>query len=326
MFILNPYTAKPNTIIGGVGSVITTKSALATKLKVSESMISAFKIVGSDIHCKMNNSYSIPTDCFSADVTITKYIDLDGSVNTVGVRAFINSSIKNISFPNATFLSNAFAYCSLLTNEDFDSELNYDKATIGQFTLRGCQISNYYFTNPSLNLSNSLLREATMVEVHYSGSSIGQDTFRSAKFDLIDAQNVSYIGATAFYPAQGPEIVSFPSLVTLDNAGQCFRQFTRVKHLYLDSLETITDNAKNVLFRACTSMELIRMKKLKVFGLPTSNNNVFTGIKMGVVIQVHEDLATSNSGNADAALVWAKTNRSAIVEFYDDSENYVSTL
>lgn len=317
----------PNTIIGGVGSVITTKSALATKLGISESIISGFKIVGSDVHFRARDNYNIATDCFNGDLSITKYVDLDGRVENIWVRSFQSSSIKNIYLPNAVFGDFAFAYCSQLINDEYGGVLNYNQGflTGGQACLRGTKIPTV-----NINLADKITLESFHSwigeSINFYGTSIENSAFRTAQFKYANFPNVTNISALAFYQCQGSEELSFPLIVTLDNAGQSFRQLTRTKRLYMDSLETITENAKNVLFRDCTSMELIRMRKLKTFGTATSNNDVWTRVKTGVEIQVNIELATINSGNAEASLAWAKANRSAIVNFYDDSGNYVSTL
>lgn len=325
LYIGSPFTSKPNTIIGGVGSVITTKSALATKLGISESIIQGFKVIGDDVYFKAISNYHIGTDSFNGDLLIEKYIDLDGLVSQVGLRAFQSSTIKNIFFPNAIFNDAAFAYCENLINDEYFDTLNYNQSSILHSSLRGVKIPTININNAFL-LPNDLLYNSQGVSVNFNGNSLGQNSLRGSQYDNMNFPNVTTIGSTCFYMCKGPDELSFPILVVLDNAGQTFRQLTRTKRLYMDSLETITENAKNNLFREMTSLELIRMKKLKTFGLPTSNNNVWLGIKSGATIEVNIALATINSGGAEASLAWAKANRSAIVKFYDDSGNYVSTL
>lgn len=104
---------------------------------------------------------------------------------------------------------------------------------------------------------------------------------------------------------------------------------TKIVNLNLPSLIYMGDFSGTIgnNFAGMTFLELLSMKKLKQIGSnPNLNANNFSGIKTGAKIQVHIDLRTANAGNAHAELVWVKANRAAIVEFYDDNGNYVSTL
>jgi len=104
---------------------------------------------------------------------------------------------------------------------------------------------------------------------------------------------------------------------------------TKIVNLNLPSLVYMGNFSGTIgnNFSGMTFLELLSAKKLKQIGTdPNLNANNFAGIKTGAKIQVHIDLRTVNAGNAHAELVWVKANRSAIVEFYDDNGNYVSTL
>lgn len=58
----------------------------------------------------------------------------------------------------------------------------------------------------------------------------------------------------------------------------------------------------------------------------SNRSNMFDNLKTGCKIEANIFLATANAGAVDAGLDYAKTTRGAIVDFYDDAGNYVSTL
>ena len=103
-----------NTFIGGVSSTISTPALLATKLGISGSRISNFKVVGSDIQCRISGSYAIPGYSFyfisSPYAPASYYKDIDGLVTSVGYWAFYyggsNGALtSDIEFKNAITLA-----------------------------------------------------------------------------------------------------------------------------------------------------------------------------------------------------------------------------
>ena len=93
----------PNTFIGGVASVITTSGALATKLGIASNRITNFKIVGSDIECRIKRSYVIPDNNWQNDSSLTYYQDNDGLVTSIGVVAFkAQTNYLTLYFPGIT--------------------------------------------------------------------------------------------------------------------------------------------------------------------------------------------------------------------------------
>lgn len=324
MFVLNPYQIKPNTIIGGVGSVITTKTALATKLGVSESIIQGFKIVGSDIHCKVSANYTIPNNCFLSDTTITKYEDLEGKCSALGQGCFEGTSaFTKAVFPNITTIPNrAFfnsnlnsIYCPLITSIVSNglystniTELNTPLLeTLGTQSLRDTLL----LTSITANLTN--IGGYALYDSYATPSLSGVSTITSSSFEGSKFINVSL-----------PLINSIGS-----GATSVFRAMSLCTHISLPNLTSIGNS--NLMFHALVSCLEIDMKKLKTYGTlasggGTANTYGFASLKTGCVIKINEALATANSGNPHEAFVWVKDNRSAIVEFYDDSGNYVSTL
>lgn len=234
---------KPNTIIGGIGGTINTKALLATKLGISESIIRGFKVVGSDVHCKITTSFTSNVEAFRDDYTLLFYNDLDGKLTVLGTGTFRNTGLESLNLPGTTSFSSGY-------------EISYNQYL-------------KYLTLPNLTVvySQSLRNNTGLLELH--------------------APN-------------------------------------------LESIGNIVTGGQNNFFDSYSSCNLISMRKLKVYGHPSNGTtgtlSGFTGLKTNCTIEVHEDLATANAGAPNQSLIWAKTNRSAIVKFYDNSGNYVSTL
>ena len=134
-------------------------------------------------------------------------------------------------------------------------------------------------------------------------------------------QNLEGIAAYSFVGCSSQEYIYAPKATFVGI--QAFRQMTAVKTIILPE---VTLCYKDYTFQSALNVTLISMKKLKDFDGAATIGNVFSGIKTGCVIEVNIHLATWNAGSPDAALVWVKANRAAIVKFYDDDGNYVSTL
>lgn len=121
-----------------------------------------------------------------------------------------------------------------------------------------------------------------------------------------------------------------PSLTSVVGS-QSVRDLTALVTADFPNLEVIPSGLNASMFANWTSATLIDMRKLKVYGDPSvgagsGNISGFLNLKTGCEIRVHIALATANAGNANASLLYAKNNRGAIVKFYDDNGNYVSTL
>lgn len=139
----------------------------------------------------------------------------------------------------------------------------------------------------------------------------------------ITTANVEEIGYRAFQGTKIP-IMSFPKLRILNGSG-VFYNCTATTQLLLPIIEEISTLSE--VFRAMSSAVLISMRKLKVFGDPAvAVANCFGNLKTNCTIEVNIVLLTANAGSPNATILWAKTNRSAIVKFYDDDGNYISTL
>jgi hypothetical protein len=104
---------KANTFIGGVASTITTSGALATKLEIASNRITNFKIVGSDIECRISGSYVIPDSCFRSDTSITYYYDYE-NCTLINYRAFRDcTNLSEVVFDNVTYIDSQAFYKSV---------------------------------------------------------------------------------------------------------------------------------------------------------------------------------------------------------------------
>lgn len=314
---------EPNTIIGGVGSVITTKSALATKLGISESIIKRFEVVGNDVHCIITDFYYIPVNCFSGDTSITSFIDIDGlAYNQVGnfrdstikyaelrrvgpnqlqANCFSGSELEHLVTPHITqFDSNALDDCSFL--HTIDAPL----ATLA--------LTQSVRNTPNLAYTNFKLKE------------LGTGSFlnSSAVLDLSEVHTIQNSSLTnGNYPS-----LHMPLLTNVNTSISPWNS-SYITSAKFDVLENIPNS--NNMFLGWTNCDSIEMKKLKVYGAFAAGGGTpaqygFSNLKMGCNIKVHEDLLTANAGAPHEAFLYAKNTRGATVEFYDDAGNYVSTL
>lgn len=318
--IINPYIhskkQQPNTFIGGISGVVNTPALLADKLtNISTNDILAFKIEGADISFLVEKDYELRADSFTG-IGVTFYND-SGRCKRLNTNCLANNPIVWAKFPGVTtidggFNSNVmgvFRNCTLLNSLEFGS---LTTVTQSQDAVR------HFGNTPALTqvIDTSIM------------TTIGAHAFRESSLEFngfITSTVTTQFAASNNNPNN--EVYHRTVPVTLQ-----LRAFSQspFKQIILNEVETISD--KRGMFYNMPRAELIDMKKLKVFGNPSggddpgSFNNSFGNIKTGCVINVHLDLLTANSGNPDAALVWVKNNRSAVVNFYDDDGNYVSTL
>lgn len=329
MFILNPYTAKPNTIIGGVGSVITTKSALATKLGISESIIRKFEVIGSDVHCRITSNYSIPTAAFLNATDINSYYDYQGKCTSIGLQGFENSTIVNAYLPNASFGGRDFQDCTLLTNEDLDYTYTYNSNVSGGAScLRNTRIRFFVAPNLTSAFYYGFAGNPDLLEIHAPFSEIlasGNNFANTPNLELINSINAVALVPPGAFNNCGVFELNLLSCTTLQSNG--IRNMSRVVEIQIPQLGTLPSRTQSN-FNGLSSCELINLKKVKSIGGTASTHGgyYFSGLKTGCLIQINIAMATVNAGSPDAILTWVKANRGAIVEFYDDFGNYVSTL
>jgi hypothetical protein len=73
-------------------------------------------------------------------------------------------------------------------------------------------------------------------------------------------------------------------------------------------------------------ISVIDIKKCTSFGTSGLGGRGITTPKTGAIFNVNIALLTSNAGAVNADMLYYKTNYACIINFYDNSGNYVSTL
>lgn len=271
-----------NTIIGGVAASISSKTLLASKLGIKQSEIRRFEIIGSDVHANIRSNYILANGfAFQNDLTITKFIDLEGKCTS-------------------TFTS-IFQGCTNLI------ELRMKSLT--------ALVGNFIQSTPNLvEVEFGVLKSIETVAAQNTSAvfptnmvnSIGNSALVNNKFTLIDLTSMTSIPNSS--PITGATLatqVLMPNVVSITSSVQFFQNLT--------------------------SCNYINLKKLKTYGIHASGgvsafNLGFQNLKLNCTIEVNIAMATANSGSPHAAFLWVKNNRNAIVKFFDDNGNYVSTL
>ncbi|UYW02126.1 hypothetical protein K5I29_04290 [Flavobacterium agricola] len=265
--IFSTPNLKPNTFIGGVASVINSKTELSNRLNISENNIKGFKVINNDIQFNIVGNLDFSLSAF-ANITTATY--LRSNANIINVRSVGNSSFL--------YFNEVVLNSSLIT--EFRSSAFVNLINLNNFNLIDFKgnLQGYTFEN-----SGAIGSDITVECKHMSFNN-----FVNAKFKKI-------------------------RLPQLESMGRSNRTFY----------------SQN--FSGCQYVELISMRKLK---LMYGNENTaaqgtysnFAAVKLGCTIEVNIALATSWNGGMPPDLTFAKTNRQAIVKFYDDAGNYVSTL
>ena len=105
-FYFGRQKLKPNTFIGGIGSIINTPALLAARLGISVNRIKLFKITGVDVECAVvGGSYTMPMDAWSGNTTgITYFDDIEGKCTSFQPHPFRsnNNTILRAFFPKCT--------------------------------------------------------------------------------------------------------------------------------------------------------------------------------------------------------------------------------
>lgn len=163
----------------------------------------------------------------------------------------------------------------------------------------------FYQTN------GELFRDSTINNVVMPGLTTMNNGLDFAYTRIVNLSLPSYTGGSTSTPSS-----------------QTFRNNPMMKTCILDSATTLNPSQ---LFINNTSMELISYKKLKSYGNPamptnSGNDSGFLALKTGCTIETNIFMRTANAGAPHNAFVYAKNSRGAIVKFYDDAGNYVSTL
>ena len=135
-----------------------------------------------------------------------------------------------------------------------------------------------------------------------------------------------------------PKLHTFSANSATSYNGYYLLKGTKVPEVILPNIVSFRDSTTgnviiNEAFMNMTMVTLIDLRKLESFqrvsGVDAHADKafrIFQGIKTGCVIKVRDVLATLNAGSPPPDLLYAKNSRGAIIELYDSSGNYVSTL
>lgn len=156
-------------------------------------------------------------------------------------------------------------------------------------------------------------------------TTLNQEVFQNTP--LLESVNVSSVvsiptSINMFYNC-GVRTLDFENYQGGFAGNQIFASMKRITTFKANKTVAIT-GART--FSESNILDLIEIKKCKDLGTPSEDRQHFRNIKMNCTIRVNDFLRTCNAGNADADLVYAKTQLNATVEFFDDAGNYTSTL
>lgn len=135
---------------------------------------------------------------------------------------------------------------------------------------------------------------------------------------------ISFIDAECFLNAKNIEYINIPGTTHM-KLWQTFEGAESLKTITAINLNQLSDGGSRVWDRTY-SFELLDAKKLKIIPPYHSGAQIFRGWKPGAKMKVNSFLLTSEAGGVNSNILDAKNNRGAVVEFYDDAGNYVSTL
>lgn len=318
-------TNKPNTIIGGVASTIPTRAALATKLGISESLITRFKVVGNDIQCKIIDNYTIPSNCFLNDTSITSYLDKQGKVTNVNNYSFENTSnLKEISFINAVYFGQG-----VFKNSGLLEVLQPLPAVSLNNTFENC--SDLISVNAGLangTWLNSFANCNNLTEVIGGAPTKFQGTFWGTKITSWEDSTTLECTQYAFRNCRA-ETVKLHACTKLNNS--TFNHSSASGGLYLKEVHLPECTEMSYAeFRYCSELEILDAKKCKTFThatiTPFATVGSYTNFKAGAIVKLHEDLATSDGGFPHPYLVTLKNEGKVTIEFYNDAGVLTSTL
>lgn len=286
---------------------------MATKLGISQSIIKSFKVVGTEVQAFIDSNYTIGVGVFNEDEDITHYRDMDGRVTSL-FWCFRNAiNLIDVYFPNVQTIqggntSNISAGC-------FSGCVNLEEAVFNNWQNTGTNPGNFTFYN---------CVKLTGLDTSKLTGNPGTQFLANTPQTSFDFSSLTTISGNMFLNSSVAGVLSLPEVTSMPQTGitNC-----AVTQILLPKLEGLSGSNKTNLFVNLTQLELLDAKKLKNILDPSiRGTNAFNNLKTGCIINVHEDLATANSGSPDEALVWVKANRSAVVNFYDDNGDYVSTL
>lgn len=220
--------------------------------------------------------------------------DVMCSVNINYNRAIFGSSQSSLANVNIiSFLSNNDYYNQMATWEFANSSLKN-------------------FVNNSTVISNVILQRVFE-------NTTNLETWSWPKFQgVLQNYNFSNSGSTG---VSSELIINCIGIQNNNFINSKFKRyiFPKLTYIGLNTSLTLGQNFYN-----CINAELISIKKCKVIYGNVYEN--FYNLKYGCKIEVNVDLLTINNGLPAGDLIYAKNIRGAIVDFYDDNDNYITTL
>lgn len=322
----------PNTFIGGVAGSLSTKSLLATKLGIAPTRIKSFRIVNDEVQAYIQGNYNLGASLFgnyaepsSANLNITHYFDNDNLVKAIGTYCFANCvNFSDFKFLGLNRLDNRVFFNTGVVHADLHT---LQASTLGEphgwfqncSKLKTANLGNFTSTN-FLNCFNNCIDLESVV---MKSESYGVDTL--ANVGIIDFENefVRILSNYSMRQNSRFQRIVFSNCIQMGESvlyknSNTEGQYSWLKEFIAPRVASISHSA----FRNNAGLNLVDIRACKALG-----SGVFlNALKLGTILKVHIVLATSNDGSPDVNLTYAKNNRGAVVEFYDDNGNYVSTL
>ena len=350
---------KSNTFIGGIAKTggtgvntpINTRALLASKLGISTNRISVFKVIGNNIQCRIKGNYTIPAYAFGGTVladgnqNITYYRDEGSLVTSIGGWSFgYCQQLEAVKFLGVTMnlsLNYSFQYCTKLNLAEFNWStfvtLSGGAGAFRNTILTSLDIPNVtniawfggfqatkisYLNAPNLKTITTLCFSgiSTLVNVDlpkWEALTVGEQSVFSNCYNLetVSIPLVYNLPASTFQGCSKLHTLTHSHFTGL---GSHSLRGTKITNFIANNVTNVGDT----VFQDAT-MTLIELKKCTSMG---ASSNIFNLANTGFTVRTNIALATSNGGSASPSLVWAKANKSAIIEFYDNTGAYVSTL
>lgn len=293
--------AMPNTFIGGiakqggtgVNAPIDTPWKLSQKLGISVDRITGFKVIGDDVYCKIKGTYTLPESVFGdlnsnslANQNITSFIDDDNLVS-----GFVGNG-------------HTFSRCMNLQELKLNGVVSVN--SVGIF--RQC-------TNPNLTVEMLGLKNV-------SGNFFSQlaNTFNQTKYSSLST--IESIGSFFIRDSSGFTDVTMPNLKTI-SGGQNFFTASNVTQFILNEVTSITGTSSGTWRHGNNKCKLIELKKCKT--LP--NTLIALDVSTNIIHNSDFTMRMNEDVYGHTSLVAIKTAKPhAVIEFYDDSGNYVTSM
>lgn len=293
--------AAPNTFIGGiakqggtgVNEPIDTPWKLSQKLGIAVNRITGFKVIGDDVECRIRGSYILPYQVFgdsiseiNANQNITSYEDFNGLVSGTGDGGF------------------CFARC-----------LNLLKLKLNGISSLGNTSSSLFAYCNNSNLEVEMTGLTSVTTTFLIGLS---NSFNQSKLTV---PNITTISGNFIRTCYGFANINMSSVTNMTSTP--FYDVRNCQSFIFNNVTAISSNSSGTWRHGNAACKLIELKKCKT--LP----NTLIGLDAATSIIHNSDftMCMNEAVYGHTSLVAIKTAKPhAVIEFYDDSGNYVSTL